>query len=514
MKILVTGGAGFIGSHVVDHYISAGHEVIVVDDLSTGKMSNINPKAIFYQLDIRSVQLEEIFERERPDVINHHAAQMDVRRSVADPIFDADVNVLGSINLIECSRKYQVRRFIYISTGGAVYGEPVYLPCDEAHPVDPICPYGASKHTVEHYLYMYQQLYGMEYVVLRYPNVYGPRQDPHGEAGVVAIFAGQMLSGDEVVINGDGNQERDFVFVSDCARANVLALSEDVPRGIYNIGTSKGSTVNEIFAHLKEITGFARDPVHGPAKLGETRRIFLSAERAESEMGWEPSISFKDGLKKTVDFFIAADGSHPEPFKVQRVSPYQVSKAKSLMDRISNGKHFDLLNRIQSELGNGTNDEDLIQMVLELVLEGLGASSGSVFLVDQQHKLVLGKLKYGDSVHTKIKGESLDVLRHGLAGWVLHHQQAALIPSTREDQRWLPRAWDENNDESRSAMSVPLMTGGRRAGVLTVVHSEAHRFSEEEFAILKTVAVLFSLTMGESSWSELETAEAADSELQ
>src|SRR4030067_347000 len=225
MKGLVTGGAGFIGSHVVDALISAGYEVVVVDDLSTGNLANLNPAATFYQMDIRSQQLAEVFEKERPAYVDHHAAQMDVRRSIADPLFDAEVNVIGSINLIECCRRYGVKRLIYISTGGAVYGEPEYLPCDEAHPINPICPYGASKHTVEHYLFMYQQNYGLEYNVLRYPNVYGPRQDPHGEAGVVAIFTGQMLDDKQVVINGDGEQPRYFVYVEGCAQANRLAMN-------------------------------------------------------------------------------------------------------------------------------------------------------------------------------------------------------------------------------------------------------------------------------------------------
>ncbi len=213
MKVLVTGGAGFIGSNVVDLFIENGYEVVVVDDLSTGRASNLNPAAKFYQVDIRSPQIDEIFAAERPDYVDHHAAQMNVRRSIKEPLFDAEVNVVGSLNLIEAAKRYGVKRFVYISTGGAVFGEPVYLPCDENHPINPICQYGASKHTVEHYLYMYQVNYGLPYTVLRYPNVYGPRQDPRGEAGVIAIFTGQMLNGEPVVINGDGEQERDYVYV-------------------------------------------------------------------------------------------------------------------------------------------------------------------------------------------------------------------------------------------------------------------------------------------------------------
>jgi UDP-glucose 4-epimerase len=313
VKVLVTGGAGFIGSHVVDEYLAHGYEVIVVDDLSTGRLSNLNPAAKFYQLDIRSPALMEIFEQERPEYVNHHAAQMDVRRSVAEPIFDADVNILGSINLIECARKFQARRMVYISTGGAVYGEPQYLPCDEAHPIDPICQYGASKHTVEHYLYMYQENYGLEYIVLRYPNVYGPRQDPHGEAGVVAIFTGQMLAGEQVVINGDGEQQRDFVYVGDCARANLLATTTENKNTIYNIGFGQPNSVNDIFTVLKSITQYERVPVHGPAKLGETRRIYLDATKARQELGWTPTVTLEEGLQQTVGYFEQVEAVQSRP---------------------------------------------------------------------------------------------------------------------------------------------------------------------------------------------------------
>jgi len=300
---MVTGGAGFIGSHVVDTFLANGYKVVVVDDLSTGRLSNLNPDATFYQVDIRSPEMEEIFVEEEPDFIDHHAAQMDVRRSVDDPLFDAEVNVLGSIKLIELARKHQVKRFIYISTGGAVYGEPEYLPCDEAHPVNPICPYGASKHTVEHYLYMYQELYDLDYVVLRYPNVYGPRQDPHGEAGVVAIFTGQMLKGEQVVINGDGKQERDFVYVEDCARANLLALTAENPNTIFNLGYGYGTSINDIYSNLKEATDYKMSAINGPEKAGETQRIYLEASKARQEMDWMPTVGLEEGLGKTVEYF-------------------------------------------------------------------------------------------------------------------------------------------------------------------------------------------------------------------
>jgi UDP-glucose 4-epimerase len=302
MKIFVTGGAGFIGSHVVDLYLEWGHEVVIVDDLSTGRLSNVTPKATFYQMNICDPGLEEIFRREEPDVVNHHAAQMDVRRSVADPLFDAEVNVLGSLRLIELARRYQVKRMIYISSGGAVYGEPISLPCDESHPVDPLCPYGASKHTVEHYLFMYDKNYALPYVVLRYPNVYGPRQNPAGEAGVIAIFTGKLLSGEEVTINGDGEQLRNYVYVEDCAWANLLALNPDVLSRIYNLGSGQGTSVKELFMALQQLTGSLVPPRYGPAKLGETRYIYLNAEKAARVLGWRLRTDLMQGLAQTVEY--------------------------------------------------------------------------------------------------------------------------------------------------------------------------------------------------------------------
>ena len=302
MKIMVTGGAGFIASHVVDALIAAGHDVCIVDNLSTGRRQNINPQARFYEVDIRSADLAEVFTKEQPEVIDHHAAQMDVRRSVADPMYDADVNILGGLNLLELARRHGVRKVVYISTGGAAYGEPVYLPCDEAHPVDPLCPYGATKHTMEHYLFMYRQSYGLDYTVLRYPNVYGPRQDPHGEAGVVAIFAGQMLTGRQVTINGNGEQERDFVYVGDCVRANLIAL--DAGSGqIYNLGWGIGTSINEIFAQMKDIIGYKPEAVYGPPKLGETFKIYLDASKARRDLAWEPRVTLREGLEQTVTYF-------------------------------------------------------------------------------------------------------------------------------------------------------------------------------------------------------------------
>jgi UDP-glucose 4-epimerase len=309
-KILVTGGAGFIGSHVVDLFLAKGYEVVVLDDLSTGKLSNLNPQAKFHQIDIRSPEVREVFAAERPDYVSHHAAQAEVRRSVAEPMFDASVNILGSLNLLECAREFAVKHFVYISSGGAAYGEPERLPCDEGHPVNPICPYGASKHTVEHYLYMYHANFGLNYTVLRYPNVFGPRQNPAGEAGVVAIFAGKMLAGEPATVNGDGEQTRDFVYVGDCAFANYLALTVDHPSGIYNLGWCRPTSINEIFYALAKITNYSQPIQHGPAKVGETRHIYLDAGKAARELGWTPSLTLEEGLAKTVSYFKDSEQVH------------------------------------------------------------------------------------------------------------------------------------------------------------------------------------------------------------
>lgn len=306
MKVLVTGGAGFIGSHVVDRLIEAGHDVVVVDNLSTGRKSNLNPKAKFYQVDLRSPELEQVFETERPEVVDHHAAQMDVRRSVADPLYDADINVMGGLKVLNAAVKYGVRKVIHISSGGAVYGEPVYLPCDEKHPVQPLCPYGATKYMLELYLYMYKQTYGLDYSVIRYPNVYGPRQDPAGEAGVIAIFAGRMLENKPVTIYGSGEQVRDYVFVKDCARANLMLL-EKGSGCVYNLGFGIGTTVNQVFDGLKEVTGYTQAATYAPARAGETFQIYLDATRARQDLGWEPTVPLKEGLRQTVEYFRQAE---------------------------------------------------------------------------------------------------------------------------------------------------------------------------------------------------------------
>lgn len=303
MRILVTGGAGFIGSHVVDTFIAAGHEVVVVDNLNTGKRENVNPQARFYQVDIRDVDaLREVFEREKPEVISHQAALANVRESMERPVEYADVNIIGSINLLELARKMGTRKFIYASTGGAVYGEPDFLPVTEDHPIRPLDNYGSSKHAVEHYLYLYKHNYGLDYTILRYPNVYGPRQDPLGEAGVIAIFTGRMLKGQECIINGSGEQQRDFLYVGDVAQANLLALDKG-SGGIYNLGWGVGVDINTLFHKLADAVGYDKPPVYGPPKLGEVFRIYLDARRAKEELGWAPTVPLEQGLALTVAYF-------------------------------------------------------------------------------------------------------------------------------------------------------------------------------------------------------------------
>jgi UDP-glucose 4-epimerase len=302
MKVLVTGGAGFIGSHVVDAYLGAGHEVIVVDDLSTGHRENLNPRARFERLDIQDPTVVELVRDERPAALNLHAAQMDVRRSVADPLFDARVNVLGTINLLEGARRANVRRVLFVSSGGAVYGEQEVFPAPETHPTDPVSPYGVSKRAGELYGFFYQAEYQLPVVSLRYANVYGPRQDPHGEAGVVAIFTGRMLAGEPVTVNGDGKQTRDYVYVGDVARANVLAL-ESTCTGPINIGTGTETDVNALARLLLEATGSRSAVRHGPAKPGEQRRSVIDCRHAAQVLGWRPEVSLAEGLRRTVEWF-------------------------------------------------------------------------------------------------------------------------------------------------------------------------------------------------------------------
>ncbi len=301
MKILVTGGAGFIGSNVVDAYIEKGYEVVVVDDLSSGKKENLNKKAKFYKLDICDKALEEVFE-ERIDIVNHHAAQVDVRKSIADPAFDARINIEGSLNILENCRKYKIKKIIFASSGGVIYGECGNLPPNEDSPISPISPYGVSKYAMECYLSTYEKIYGLRYTALRYGNVYGPRQDPYGEAGVVAIFSGKMLNNEEVNIFGDGEQVRDYIYVGDIVKANILCL-ENGDNEIFNIGTSKSTSVNQLFSEMKELTQYSKQAVYKPARAGELMRSSLDVGKAEQKLGWKAEVDIREGLKKTIDFF-------------------------------------------------------------------------------------------------------------------------------------------------------------------------------------------------------------------
>jgi len=299
MKILVTGGAGFIGSHIVDRLIQESHDVVIADNLTTGKRRHINRAANFYRADIRSRWLERVFRRERPTVVCHHAAQMDVRRSVEDPMFDADTNIMGTLNVLRYAVKYGVRKVIFASSGGAVYGEPNQLPVSESHPAHPVSPYGISKMVGDEYLRYFHENDGIEYVSLRYANVFGPRQDPHGEAGVVAIFTQKMLQNEQPIINGNGRQTRDFVYVDDVVEANMAALGKEA-HGIYNVGTGQETTVNELFTLLAGFVNPAIREVHGPAKKGEQMKIALDSSRLHRELDWDPKVSLKDGLERTV----------------------------------------------------------------------------------------------------------------------------------------------------------------------------------------------------------------------
>ncbi len=302
MNILVTGGAGFIGSHIVDAYISLGHNVTVVDNLSTGDISNVNPKAEFLKLDINDPEISTIIEKRNFDVINHHAAQIDVRISVDNPVFDAQTNILGSVRLYNSAVRSKVKKIIFASSGGTVYGEQIYYPANEEHPLNPCSPYGISKLTNELYLSFFQKVYGTQFVALRYSNVYGPRQNPKGEAGVVAIFTSKLLKGVQPIIHGDGTATRDYVFISDVIRANVLSLNENV-NGIFNISTGIETDVNTIFKKIKGIINSDLDAIHGPPKPGEILRSCLSYEKFQRLTGWKPEINLDHGLELTVEFF-------------------------------------------------------------------------------------------------------------------------------------------------------------------------------------------------------------------
>ncbi len=324
--VLVTGGAGFIGSHIVDLFIENNYRVVVVDDLSSGREENLNEDAQFYKLNITDKKgLEEVFQQERPDYISHQAAQISVSLSVRDPLFDAQTNILGSLNLLQCCVNYQVKGIVFASSGGTIYGEPEHFPVSEAHPLQPLSPYGISKVTVEHYLDFYRKNYNFPYVSLRYGNVYGPRQDPYGEAGVIAIFIEKMLKGEIPTINGDGEYIRDYVYVGDVARANLLAIEnmlklakvvqkekivEETTYNIYNIdnnsfnlGTGVGASVNELFHLLREIIKFPHPANYGPPRAGDLRKNILDCQLIKNVWGWQPEVNLSEGLKKTVHWF-------------------------------------------------------------------------------------------------------------------------------------------------------------------------------------------------------------------
>jgi len=302
MKILVTGGAGFIGSQIADAFINEGHEVHILDNLSTGFETNINPKAHFIKSDITSSTILDLFAKEKFEVVNHHAAQIDVRKSVNDPIFDANTNILGTINLIQACIKTGVKKFMFASTGGAVYGEQEYFPADEKHPTNPVSPYGITKLAIEKYLFFYRNEYGLNHTILRYANVYGPRQNPFGEAGVVAIFANKLLRNENPVINGDGKQTRDYVFVEDVVKANVITLNSQ-SADIYNVGTTVETGVNDLFNKLNSVAGNNAIEKHGPAPKGEQVRSVITSEKLFQKFNWKPSVQIDEGLRKTFNYF-------------------------------------------------------------------------------------------------------------------------------------------------------------------------------------------------------------------
>jgi UDP-glucose 4-epimerase len=302
VRIVVTGGAGFIASHIVDAYVERGHEVFVFDDLSMGQQPNVNPKATLRQVDIADAEAAKLIERIKPDVLSHHAAQMDVRHSVADPLFDARVNILGFVNMLEACKNSGVKKVIFASSGGAVYGEQDTFPASEEHPTRPASPYGVSKRTGELYLSYYQQAFGLPYIALRYANVYGPRQSNKGEAGVVAIFISLLLTGKNPTINGDGKQTRDYVYVGDVVNANLAAL-ESPYVGEINIGTGRETDVLTIFELLRQGAGRKLEARHGPPKVGEQRRSCLAAKRAAEVLGWRAEVGLREGLERTVAYY-------------------------------------------------------------------------------------------------------------------------------------------------------------------------------------------------------------------
>lgn len=306
MRILITGGAGFIGSHVADAFVALGHEVLVVDNLSTGWRHNVPEAAQFVEADIIDDDLDDVFERFQPEVVDHFAAQASVKVSTTNAIFDLTTNGGGTARIAELCTRHNVRKMIYASTGGALYGDPEIWPVTEEHPIKPLSPYGLSKRVGELYIDFYRRRAGLNATILRYANAFGPRQDPNGEAGVVAIFSGQLLLGNQCTIDGDGEQKKDYVYVADIARANVLALDHGDGEA-FNIGTGRGTSVNAIFQTLKAVTASQADARYGPPRPGDVRDIWLECAKAEAGLGWEPTVSFEEGLRLTVEAMRAAD---------------------------------------------------------------------------------------------------------------------------------------------------------------------------------------------------------------
>lgn len=304
MKILVTGGAGFIGSHLVNSLVKARHKVVVVDDLSTGKKENLNSTAKFYRLNIKDQKVAAVFKKEKPVIVFHLAAQMNVRKSIADPVFDAETNIVGALNLLENCVKYNIRKFVFISTGGAIYGDGVKMPTPESTPEAPISPYGIAKLSLEKYLHYYHHQYGLNYSILRLANVYGPRQNYLGEAGVVAIFCNQLKNHQPLFINGSGRQTRDFVCVADVVAACQKVLVDRKPN-LYNIGTGKENNINQLAAVLQKVSGVKVAIKHRPAIMGEQMRSCLSAQKIKSRLNWQPRYDLQKGLKETWEWFKA-----------------------------------------------------------------------------------------------------------------------------------------------------------------------------------------------------------------
>ncbi|MGC9319991.1 MAG: NAD-dependent epimerase/dehydratase family protein [Armatimonadota bacterium] len=302
MRILVTGGAGFIGSNIVDRYIADGHQVSVVDNLATGRRSNLNPDAAFHEVSITDAEaLAEVMAAEQPEVVNHHAAQMDVRRSVIEPQFDAETNIIGTLNVIETARGAGARKFVFSSSGGAIYGDADAIPTGEGAPLQPVSHYGASKLAGEVYFQLYGRLYGCDYTILRYANVYGPRQNPHGEAGVNAIFANMMLRGERPTIFGTGDKTRDYVYVGDVVEANVLALERGSGE-VINIGTGVQTTDQEVYDAVAAAVGFEEPPIYGDERAGDVRHSCVDPSRARQVLGWEPTVEFREGVRRTVQY--------------------------------------------------------------------------------------------------------------------------------------------------------------------------------------------------------------------